>query len=122
MRRMGYDSGEGRAGCLFWLLVVLVAVMVGFKVIPVKIATMQLKDFMEELAMTQSRQTGAFFVREISNKAKELDLDIPKKQIKVRKSAERVVIDIDFVVPLDFYFYQHDWNIHLHLDRDIYII
>lgn len=122
MRRTRRERGEGRAGCLFWLLVMLAAVMVGAKVIPVKIATMQLKDYMEELAMTQSRQTGPFFVREISNKAKELDLEIPKKQIKVRKSAERIVIDVDFVVPLDFYFYQHDWQIHLHLDRDIYII
>lgn len=122
MGRLTGEKGEGKAGCFFWLLVLLVAVMVGSQVIPVKIATMKLHDHMEELAMTQPRQTGPFFVREIAKKASELDLEIPKKQIKVRKTKERVVIDIEFVVPLDFYFYQHDWNVRLHLDRDIYLI
>jgi len=122
MRRIGSQRGEGKAGCLFWLLILLVAGAVGAKVIPVKMQTMKLKDYMQELAQTQPRKTSEFFESQIFKKSKELGLPVPKDQIKVRKSKERVIMDVQFTVPLDFYLYQHDWHVELFLDRDIYII
>ena len=98
MRRFATQRGEGKAGFLFWILVLAIGVMVGSKVIPVKISTMQLKDHMEELAMTQPRKAQHFFEREIANRARELDLEIPKDQIRVRKTDERVIMDFFFNV------------------------
>jgi hypothetical protein len=122
MRRIGSQRGEGKAGCLFWLLILLVAGTVGAKVIPVKMQTMKLKDYMEDLALTQPRKSGEFFESQIFKKSKELGLPVPKDQIKVRKSKERVIMDVQFTVPLDFYLFQHDWHVELFLDRDIYLL
>ena len=121
MLRIGSQRGEGRAGCLFWVLLLLVGVMVGSKVIPIKIATMQLEDHMKDLARTAPRKPQRFFEKEIGNRARELDLQIPKDNIQVKKFENRVIMDVEFVVPLDFYVYEHQWNIKLYHDIDIFI-
>lgn len=121
MHRIGSQKGEGKAGCLFWLLVLAIAVLIGARMIPVKIATMQLEDYMEELAMTEARRSQSFFEREIAARALQLDLPIPKDQIRVKKLPNRVIMDVQFIVPLDFVVYQHNWKIKIRVDRDIYL-
>ena len=103
MRQRGTARGEGRIGCIFWGLISLLFVLVAVKVVPIKIATMKLEDHMLELALSPRARTGgpAFFQRGIFHKARELKLDIPRKQIKVKKYPERVVIDVEFTVPID---------------------
>ncbi len=122
MRKRGIARGEGRIGCIFWTLVGLIFVLVGMKVVPVKIATMKLEDHMQEMAMTQGRRSRNFFERSIFNKARSLELDIPRNQIKVKKYPERVVIDVEFTVPVEILTFEYQWNIELHLDRDIFWI
>ena len=119
MRRPA-NQGEGRAGCIFWLLLALLFGIVAFQTIPVKIATMQLEDFMKELAMTQARQPQHWFERRISERAVELGLEIPKDQIRVKKYPERVIMKVEFIKVIDVLGYEHPWKIKLHLDRDLF--
>lgn len=121
MRRFGSQRGEGRAGCLFWILILAVVVLAGTRFIPTKIATMQLKDHIDDLVIAHPRQTQSFFEKEIRVRAEQLDLKIPKDQIKVRKSDERIIIDVRFTKTLDFVAFQYDWNISIYEDRDIFI-
>ena len=114
------QRGEGKVGCAFWLLLLFIAALVGFRMIPVKIATMQLEDYVKELAMTETRRPQAFFEKKIAQRARELNLPVPKDKIKVQKTRRRVIVDIQFAVPLDFFVYKRDWNIRIYLDRDIY--
>jgi len=122
MRPWKIQRGEGRIGCIFWSLVALVFLLVAMKVVPVKIATMQLEDHMKELALTQGRRGKEFFESEIYNKAQFLELDIPKEKIRVKKYPERVVMDVEFTVPIDILSFTYNWNVKLHLDRDIFWI
>ena len=39
----------------------------------------------------------------------------------VRKGDNRVIMDIQFTVPLDFVVYEHQWNIHIYQDLDIFL-
>jgi hypothetical protein len=119
MRRPAIQ-GEGRAGCIFWLLVALIFGIIAFQTIPVKIATMQLEDFMKEMAMTQARQPQHWFEQRISERAIELDLDIPKDQIRVKKYPERVIMDVEFTKVVDIFGYEYNWKIKIHLDRDLF--
>ncbi len=121
MRRFG-QRGEGRIGCIFWVLVMAVGVLLALRVVPVKIATSQLKDHMEELAQLKPRGDQNFFASEIYNRARELDLPIDKKRIKVDKGPNRVIMDVELTVPLDFFVYTYNWEIKIHLDRDIFLI
>ena len=121
MRRFG-QSGEGKAGCLFWVFLLLIGGLIGYQVIPVKIASMQLEDHMKELAMTQPRSPQHLFEQRIAQRARELDLEIPKEQIRVKKYPERVIMDVEFAVPIDVLGYTFDWNVKIHLDRDIFLL
>ncbi len=120
--RQRIEAGEGKVGCIFWSLMGLIFVLVAWKVVPVKIATMKLEDHMVELAMSQRARTAdnGFFEREIQKKAKTLDLDIPRKQIRAKKYPERVVMDVEYTVPVDILSYTYDWNVEIHVDRDVF--
>jgi hypothetical protein len=124
MRPRGIARGEGRIGCLFWSLLGLIFVLVAIKAVPVKIASMKLEDYMTELAMSQRARVAGhdFFEREIFNKARDLELDIPRKQIHAKKYPERVVMDVEFTVPIDLLAFTYDWNIAIHVDRDVFWI
>ncbi len=121
MHRFGFQRGEGRIGCLFWILVLMVVALAGSRVIPVKIATMQLEDHIDDLVVAQPRGSQAFFEKEIRTRAEQLDLKIPKSQIKVRRTDERIIIDIRFTVTLDFIAFQYDWNVTIYEDLDVFI-
>ena len=41
-RRRAGQSGEGKIGCIFWLLVLGVAAMAAFKMVPVRMASAEL--------------------------------------------------------------------------------
>ncbi len=122
MRQRGIEKGEGKIGCIFWSLIGLIFLLVGMKVVPVKIATMKLEDHMQELALSPRARTADndFFEREIYNKARFLQLDVPRKQIRAKKYPERVVMDVEFTVPIDIFSYTFDWNVELHVDRDVF--
>lgn len=122
MKRVRNQAGEGKAGCVFWTLVAIVVAIVASEVLPVKMATMKLEDHMKDLAMTQSRRSKDFFEREIFNKAKFLELDVPRKQIRVKKYSERVVMDVEFVAPIKVLSFTYNWNVSIHVDRDIFLL
>lgn len=123
MRRIGSQKGEGKAGCLIWLLVVIMAAAVGSKVVPVKMASMKLEDHMKELAMTQPRQPQHFFEKAIFDKAKSLGLDaVRKEDVKVRKYTERVIMDVEFRQPIDIFSFTYPMRISIHIDRDIFLM
>lgn len=120
MRTVGTQRGESKIGCIFWILLGLLFILVAVKIVPIKIAAMKLEDHMVELAMTQGKQGKGFFEREIYNKAKYLELPVSRKQIKVKKFPERVIMDVEFTVPVEVLTIDHDWNIKIHVDRDVF--
>ena len=116
------QRGEGRLGCFFWLLLLGIGVLIAARVVPVKIAVAQLKDHMEDLAERHARGTSDQFQRSILQRAKELDLPVEPKHIVVKKSKKRAIMDVEFVVPLDFLVMTYEYEVKIHVDRDIFII
>lgn len=117
-----HQLGESRVGCIFWTLIAILFALAASKVIPVKMASMKLEDHMKELAMTQPYGTKEFFEREIFNKSRSLDLDVPRKQIRVKKYLERVIMDVEFTAPIEVLSFSFDWDVKIHVDRDIFLM
>lgn len=115
--------GEGKAGCIIWSFLLIAVAMVSYKVIPAKVASMQLEDYMEELAMMQStaRKPNEFFVKEIKRRADELRLPVKEKDISVKKSPQRVVMDVTYTVVLDLVVTEYPLTFDLHIDRQIFL-
>ncbi len=122
MQRMRAQCGEGKIGCVFWILLVLLFGYVAAKVVPVKIAAMELEDHMKDLAMYQPRKGRDYFEREIFNKARDLKLDVERKNIKVKKQKEHVLMTVELTVPIEILSYTHNWDIKIVVDRDIFLI
>jgi len=120
MRRLGSQSGEGRAGCLLWVLVLLSGILVASRVIPVTIAKAELKDYIVDISQRHPRWTARRISKKLVDRAEELDLPLHKKNVKVRKTADRMVVELSFVTPLDFYVYTWNWNHHIEEARDIF--
>lgn len=122
MRGRNTQGGEGRLGCIFWVVLLAVGIFAASRFVPVKIATAELKDHMEELAATRPRGTSEDFRNSIYQRAKELNLPVAQKEITVQKDQNRAVMDVIFTVPIDFAVYTYQWKVSLHVDRPIFII
>ena len=120
MRKMA--RGEGKAGCIFYALLALVVGVIALRAVPVQVAKMQLQDYMKELAMTSPRQNSAFFRDRIMKRARDLDIPLKEKDIKINKSSRRVVMDVKYTVVLDLVVTEYPWNLEIRLDREIFLM
>lgn len=118
--RSRYEAGEGRIGFVFWLAVFGLSVLVAVKAIPVKVADAQLVDHVVEMAQFRYRIPPDKFATEIFNKARELDIPLDKKAIKVEKFRERIRITYNYSVPLEFPGYTYVWVFDKEVDRPIF--
>ncbi|HJW14485.1 MAG TPA: hypothetical protein VJ776_07305 [Thermoanaerobaculia bacterium] len=103
MRRSRGSSGEGRLGCILWLAVLALVSYIGYKTIPVKVATSTFYDFMQEEAAFASIRPVDQLQREILAKAKELNLPVTRDNMVIRKTRESITIEAHYEIKIDFF-------------------
>jgi hypothetical protein len=103
-------DGKGIAGCLVSLFVLLVAIFVGIKVIPIYYANSSF----ESAVKTEASRAGAHFfddetiTKDVLDLAKRNDIRIKRENIKIERFAAQVHMYITYSVPVDFVFYQRN--------------
>ena len=106
------QRGEGRLKAIIYLGILIAAVLVAVKVVPVYVAEYQLKDKITEQArfavvnrLSEDQVKDSIF-RTIQ------DLDIPAKRddVKVANTNRGVQISVNYTVPVDFFVYQTEIN------------
>lgn len=123
MPRRTAERGEGNLGCIVWLLVLAVAVMISWKMIPVKVNNAELVDFMTEVAQFQSAQKTPEEIKLIIlTRAGELGIPLTKENIVVTKTRDRVRMTVDYTMPVQFPGYTYNWHFRHELDRPIFIV
>ncbi len=122
MRRGSRQAGEGVAGCLFWLAILGILLLVGFKMAPVKISSSQLYDFMVEQAKFAGRTPSETIKGRVLAKARELELPVTDKNLTVDKAGGRIRIRCRYTVPIDFYVYTYNWVFSYDVDRPIFVV
>jgi hypothetical protein len=118
MRR---ESGQGKIGCALWVLAAVVAGMVAFKMIPVKVKTSELKSFMVDQAKWAGNLTTDALEKNILAKGAELGLPLTEEGVQVQKDRDRVRMEAVYTVPVEFPGYTYNWNFHELVDRNIYV-
>ncbi len=116
------QRGEGKAGCIFWTLVLLVGAMLAVKIIPVKIADMHLKDQMEDLARHHADKSPQFYENRIYDRSQELFIPLEKKNVKVEKTTRWVRMQVEYEVQLDFVVTTYTWKFKHDLRREIFLM
>ena len=123
MRRRIAERGEGNLGCILWLLVLGLAVMIAWKAIPVKMASAELYDYMDEVARATGVNTTAEEVsKAILQRAVDLKLPLTKENLKVIRDGDRLIMRAEYTVPVDFPGYTYHWHFVHEMDRPIFVV
>ncbi|MGH9363422.1 MAG: hypothetical protein ACRD2T_16050, partial [Thermoanaerobaculia bacterium] len=101
MSRKSAQRGEGNLGCIAWLLVFAVALLIAWKAIPVKIQSAELYDFMVELTKFSASMSPEELEKRILERAKELELPLDKEHVHVVREGDRIKMEAHYTVPLD---------------------
>jgi len=123
MPRRTAQRGEGNLGCIFWLLALAIAVLISWKLIPVKVNSAELADYMVEVAQYQSANKPPEELKKmIMFRAGELGIPLLKENVSVVKNGDRIRMSVDYTVPVDFPGYTYNWHFRHELDRPIFIV
>lgn len=96
------ERGEGRIGLLVMLALVGAAIFVAVRVIPVRVAAYEFRDFVtQECRSAAVRPEDAAVAKRILDKAKELDIPLEKKNLRIQRTQSEVLISASFVQPID---------------------
>lgn len=117
------ERGEGNLGCILWALLLVVAIVVAWKMVPVKVASATLYDFMDEQAKFAANKPPTQIRKDIIKKAKELNLPLDPKKVKVERTGnrDRISMSVEYTVPVEFPGYTYEWHFKQVVDRDIFI-
>lgn len=121
MARRSAERGEGNLGCILWMLVFAIGVLIAWKAVPVKVQSAELYDYMVELTKFAASSSSESLKKQVVAKAAELDLPLDKDDVEVRKTADRIQIEASYTVPLEFPGYTYEWNFDHQVDRPIFI-
>lgn len=123
MPRRRSERGEGNLGCILWMLALGLATLIAWKAVPVKIQSTQLYDYMDELAKFSAARTPPDQLEKlIVDRARQLDIQLDKKDVQVERNGDRIFMEVDYTVPLEFPGYTYQWHFHQKLDRPIFIV
>lgn len=112
--------GEGKIGCIFWILVLVVVGTVAAKMIPVKIESAEFYDYMEEQAKFGLQASPEGIKRQIMRKARDLDLPVKSENLTVERVAEEIRIHCKYEIPIEFPGYTYIWKFDEKINRPLF--
>jgi hypothetical protein len=115
------QSGQGRIGCILWLAAFAIAGLVAYKMIPVRIQSAELYDFMVEQAKWAGNRPPDAIKKAIVQRAKELELPLEQDAVTVQRNGDRIRMEAEFTVPVEFPGYTYYWDFHHQVDRTIFV-
>lgn len=116
------QAGEGNLGCILWGAVLVVVLHVAWVMVPVKISSAQLGDFMEDQALVAERSTPEQIQRRIVARAKQLDIPLEKKKVEVTKRNDTIFMRATYTIPVEFVGgYVYEWDFEHEVERPIFI-
>ncbi len=98
------EDGKGVAGCLFFLLALVIAGFIGFRIGPPYYANKSL----EADVKTEASRAGAHFLddetvmRNVLDLAKRNEIPITRDNVRVERAAGQIYITIEYSMPVDF--------------------
>ena len=121
MLRNGRERGEGKLGCLFGLVILLIALLIAYKMIPIKVKAAEMRDIVTDEARSAGTHRDNVILDNILERAKQLELPVTKDNVSiVRSSNSMITIDVKYTVPVEFPGYTYQWEFHHHAENPIF--
>jgi hypothetical protein len=121
MRRRNHrERGEGQAGCLVGLVVLLLVGLIAWKVIPVKVKAAEMRDTIVDEAKSAGTHRDPQIMKAILAKAEELELPITEDDVEIDRKQNDITITVDYSVPLEFPGYTYNWDFHVEANNPLF--
>lgn len=120
MRRNLRERGEGQLGCIFGLILVLLAVFVAYKVIPVKVRAADLRQTVVDEAKSAGTHDDKLILKSILAKAEENNLPVTEDNVTIERRASNIYVNVEYTVPIQFPGYTYNWHIVHHAENPIF--
>ena len=109
-------------GCAVWLLALAVVLLICWKAVPVKMASAEFYDYMEEQAKFAGGTPPEVLKKQILQKARELELPVTDKRLTVERIGDSIRMQASYEVPLEFPGYTYVWKFEHLIKRPIFIV
>ena len=102
------ERGEGRFKAIAWTLLLILAIYIGFKVVPHYINEYQLRDKMQEEARfaVVNHHTDEQIRDIVWREMQDLNIPAKREDVKIENSVRVVKIELSYTVPVDFMVYK----------------
>lgn len=112
MTRSRTVRGAANVGCIVWLVILGLVGYVLYKVVPVKIASSEFYDVMQEQAAFGSIKDPKFIEFEILRRATELQIPVTKDNLKITRVRESITVEAHYEITIDFFngTYKYVWK------------
>ncbi len=120
MPRKRRELGEGQIGCLVGLVLLLVAGMVAYKMIPIKVRAAEMRETVIDEAKSAGAHTDKQMISAILREAERLDLPVAEENIEIVRRAGQVRVDVKYTVVVEFPGYVYNWNFHHKQENPIF--
>src|SRR4051812_11201948 len=115
-----FQRGEGKLGCLIGLIILLIAVMVAYKMVPVKVKAAEMRDAVQDEAKSAGQHNDAWIAKALLVKAQSLELPVTEKDIEINRTGGEIRVDVDYTVPVKFPGYIYQWHFHHRAENPIF--
>ena len=120
MSRNRRERGEGQFGCLVGLVLLLVAGLIAYRLIPIKVRTAELRDCVIDESKSAGRHNDKAIMGNILAKADQLDLPVTEENVNVNRSANYIRIEVKYTVPVEFPGYVYKWDFRHYYENPIF--
>lgn len=120
MQRTRRERGEGQVGCLIGLVLLLIAGLVAYKMIPVKVKAAEMRDVVQDSARAAGTMNDNAILQAVLHKAQQLQLPITENDIQVERARGEIRVEVKYTVPVNFPGYTYKWNFHHKAENPIF--
>lgn len=114
------QAGEGNFGCIVGLVILVIAVMVAYKIIPIKANMADLRQVCIDEGKSAGQHNDNVIMKRILEKAEEVHLPVTEDNVTISRAANNITIDVDYTVPVAFPGYTYQWHQHHHVENPIF--
>jgi hypothetical protein len=119
-RNRSSERGEGQLGCVFGLVLMLLAILVAYKMIPVKVKAADLRQTVVDQAKAAGMYSDDVIMKTILAKARALELPVTEDDVEINRKPGSIVVDVTYTVPVHFPGYTFNWKFHHNADNPIF--
>lgn len=119
-RRNRREAGEGQGGCLFGIVLLIVAVFIAYKIVPVKANMADLRQAVTDEGKSAGTHNDSVIMKSILTKAESLNLPVTEDNVEIKRTGNNIYIDVDYTVPIQFPGYVYQWHEHTHVENPIF--